>query len=156
MSRYAMVKPELERRENLWGKVSLANDVCVQAWRAVAWIEFAFGHLGVTSGQASWLVQVGYGVLIGQTRMSLRGKTCKARRLLTCALEERSIADVWGKLVAGKPDTKPLTETALDLIVATMLYKILVQRTKTGAICGLKRLDTTYFCLKRLWRAWVL
>ncbi len=101
ISRYAMLKLELERRENVWGKVSLANDVCVQAWRAAAWIEFAFGRLGVTNGQASWLAHVGYGVLIGQARMSLRGQTCKAGTLLACILEERSIAGVWGKSVAG-------------------------------------------------------
>ncbi len=43
----------------------------VQLWRSAVWIGFAFGRLGVTYAQASWLAQVGRGVLIGQSACRL-------------------------------------------------------------------------------------
>ncbi len=43
--------------------------------------------LGTTHGQASWLAQVGRGVLIGLESMSLNKQACKTRRLLACSQE---------------------------------------------------------------------
>ncbi len=54
---------------SLDGRIVLG--VHVKAWRAVVWIEFAFCRLGVTNAQASWLAQVGRGVLIGQSACGL-------------------------------------------------------------------------------------
>ncbi len=39
--------------------------------RADEWLELAFGRLDVTTAQASWLAQVGHGILIGQRAFRL-------------------------------------------------------------------------------------
>ncbi len=52
-------------RENTALRTKFRGDVRVQACHAAVRIEFAFGRLGVITTQASWLVQVGDGVLIG-------------------------------------------------------------------------------------------
>ncbi len=47
--------------------------MCGVAWCAAVYLEFAFGRLGVTKGQASWLAKVGRGVLIGQGHLKAVG-----------------------------------------------------------------------------------
>ncbi len=54
-------------RQNTAFWMILRGSVRVQACRAAVWIEFAFGRLGVMATQASWLAQVGRGVLVGQS-----------------------------------------------------------------------------------------
>ncbi len=44
-------------------------------------LETTFGRIGLTNAQASWLAQVGRGVLIGQEHVSLRELTCKTPEL---------------------------------------------------------------------------
>ncbi len=67
----------------------LRGGIRVQAWYTAVCLECAFGRLGVMTTQASWLVQVGRGVLIGQ-------RSC---RLMTSARESvesaRARSDTW-------------------------------------------------------------
>ncbi len=69
-------KDELMRRENVLGKNTahwtiFRDGVWIQACRTAVWIDFAFGRLGLTKAQSSWLAQVGCGVLIGQSACRL-------------------------------------------------------------------------------------
>ncbi len=64
-----MAKDGLMKQENALEK--LHDNVHVKASRAVVWIEFTFGRLGVTNSQEPWLAQVGRGDLNGQSAVLL-------------------------------------------------------------------------------------
>ncbi len=53
-------------RENTALRTKFRGGVRIQACHAAVWIQFAFGRLAVMTTQASWLAQMGGGVLIGQ------------------------------------------------------------------------------------------
>ncbi len=81
---------KIYNRENTAFWTILRGGVRVQAWHAAVWIEFAFGRLGVITTQASWLAQMGCGVLIDQ-------RACWLMMYARESIEERSIARVQGK-----------------------------------------------------------
>ncbi len=51
------------------------DGIRVQACRAAVWIQLAFSHFSVMTTQASWLAQMGRGILICQ-------RACRLRQLL--------------------------------------------------------------------------
>ncbi len=53
-------------RENTAFWTILRGGVCVQVCRAAVCLEFALGRLSVRNAHASWLAQMGCGILIGQ------------------------------------------------------------------------------------------
>ncbi len=71
----------------------------VWALRVDVWLEFALGRLGVMTTQASWLAQVGCGVLIGQSAFKR-------------SPEKRSIARVWGAIDNTRAGTSGILRLA--------------------------------------------
>ncbi len=86
-------------RENTALRTKFRAGVRVQA----VWIEFAFGPLGVMTTQASWLVQMGRGVLIGQracwlltlAQESIDSPRTKSDRFHSCRDKQQLALSTW-------------------------------------------------------------